>query len=188
MASDVKIGSGIPFSKAVRVGNYNLWRSRFRTKSEGVDKGQQMEIACVNVSTLDGTWKVQIPSTFEMYGIVCGLHDDMSSDDILLGANARKSLELIFSNMQYASLIGNGYFHRALMMCATAYAYPSVLEEGDASHAEFVEDFRKMVSDYLVWRKELSTIADKSGMSSDDMLRYDEGAETAQEIISEGAE
>ena len=81
----------IPFNRAVRVGNFKVWRSRVSLGS-GKDK---TSIEAVSVSNLDGSWKVQIPSTSQMFGFIMQqyatvlLIDDDSVDD-----NQRLSIDI----------------------------------------------------------------------------------------------
>ena len=52
-----------PFIKAVRLGNFKLWRTKKVYKS-GKDKS---EIETLNISDLDGGWQVKIPATVHTY-------------------------------------------------------------------------------------------------------------------------
>lgn len=163
----------IPFGRAVRVRNWKLWRSRRRTTSGNVE--------ALNVSTLDGAWSVCIPSTMEMYGFLCMAYKDYLSDDTSVKAMGEAVLSLVLSNIMYVSCIGNGYFQRAVEVCATVYAHPSLLDKKDKEHKVLVEDVKRLSKEFLEWRK---TVVDAEVEEpTDDDLRREELAGQAMDIL-----
>lgn len=135
----------IPFGKPVRVGNFKLWRGRFRLGNG--------EIAVLYASSLDGAWMTRIPSTLEMYGWLCLSYGDMESGDTERKAHGEAVITTVLSNMLYASSIGNGFYQRALEMCATVYAHPSLVDRKSKEHKGFVKDVKALTDMFLEWRK-----------------------------------
>lgn len=107
----------IPFGKAARVGNFKLWRSRMGVGS-GRDK-TQAEV--INVSNLDGSWKVQIPSTSEMFGFICSQYATVDFDmrDRMLG--------MIFTNQMNVSLMPSPALHDGFWLLTEMMAFPYLL-------------------------------------------------------------
>ena len=128
----------IPFIKPARVGNYKVWRTK-ATVGKGKDK---YEVEQICVSDLEGVWQVRIPSTNGMFAVVSGLYEDES----LL-----PSLRTIFANMLMVSTIPNGYFHRAVQMCASAYFNPDILRNRK-QRKDLVKEANALVKDFLDWR------------------------------------
>jgi len=137
--------AAIPFGKAVRVGNYKLWRSRYKTGD--------MELGVLHISTLDGAWMTRIPSTLEMYGWLCVAYGDYMSDDVERRFQGEAVLTTTISNMLYSSSIVNGYYHRALELCATVYAHPTLLDKKSKEHKDFMKDVKDLADKFLEWRK-----------------------------------
>lgn len=137
--------SKIPFVKAVKVGNFRLWRVR----KDVVD--------CICVGNADGTWCVRVPSTFEMYAVLNALYDDYLSPYGSVSERGGTVLDTILSNMMYATVVGNGYFHQALMHIATAYANPSFLDSDDEHHDAFFGSFSRLLDDFRAWCEKYRT-------------------------------
>lgn len=57
--------TAIPYGKAVRYGNYKLWRTKYGMGAKGP---QAIDSICV--ANLDETWKVQIPQTSDTYAAI----------------------------------------------------------------------------------------------------------------------
>lgn len=172
------MASSIPFVKPARVGNFKLWRSRYTTmpKSGGVD------VECINVSNVEGTWCVRIPSTYEMFAVLNALYDDFSGEDKQRSERASTALSAILSNMAFSTTIGNGFYHRALGMVATCYACPDVLEE-KGKRKELKKDVDVLVADFLEWVHLLRE--SKQGVVTDDDNKREEVADQAREILKE---
>lgn len=179
----------IPFVKPVRVGNYKLWRSKCRMTVTPTDEDKEKvfkesggkkkavsktyDIEQVNVSTLDGTWQVKVPATWDMFGMIGELYSS--------GEDGR--LAVLFSNMMYASVVANGYFHEALRLVVTAYADPSVLEEGCRGNEELKGNARKLIKAFLEWRRMYDDKMKGLEPTEEDM-KQDDIAEQAMDIIN----
>ena len=162
----------IPFNKAVNVGNFKLWRARFN------------DVEVVNASSLDGAWMVRIPSTIEMYGWLCMSYSDYMSDDVDAKAQGEAVLTTVLSNILYASSIGNGYYQRALELCATVYAHPSLVDRKSKEHKGFMKDVKAIVDMFLEWRKDYDERVKTLEPTEKDM-HQDEIADEALEILNE---
>ena len=99
----------IPFGKAVRVGNYKVWRSRSR------------EMEQVNVSNLDGTWVVKIPQSAAMFGTI--MQAFVTTDENLRD----QFLGMIFTNMQNVCLVNSESLHDAFFFLTEMMSFPYLL-------------------------------------------------------------
>lgn len=135
MAEDKK--NLIPYQKAVRVGNFKLWRSKsviaympsdeerakVREESKGKMKavGKKVDIDVLNISNLDGSWKTQIPSTMTMYATICAgfATTDPEQRDNFLG--------MIFTNIYNISTCSSEALHDAFFFLSEIMAYPLML-------------------------------------------------------------
>lgn len=169
----------IPFGKAVRVGNFKLWRSRYKTGDS--------EIGVLHVSTLDGAWMTRIPSTLEMYGWLCVAYADYNSDDAERKFQGEAVLATTLSNMLYASSIVNGYYHRGLELCATVYAHPTLLDKKSKEHKGFMKDVKGLVDKFLEWRKGYDEFTRQNTPTEKDEHQEDL-AEQALEILLDSDE
>ena len=52
----------IPFRKAVRLGNFKLWRGNYKVNEATIES--------LHISNLDGSWMIRIPSTSTMFGTI----------------------------------------------------------------------------------------------------------------------
>ena len=194
--------SQIPFVKPGRVGNFKIWRSKDQlsvrpdlTQEEakrmvaekGKIRNEKVDVECINVSNLDGTWKVQIPSTFEMFSVLNALYADCNGKDEALQQRAKNVLLTIIGNMMYSSAIGNGYYHRALEMIATCYANPTLLEKKGDSHKDLVKDAKNLVKNFLEWRKAWDE-SRKLQEPTDDDNKKEDFAEQMTEIVEKKEE
>lgn len=190
--------SSIPFVRPARVGNFKIWRSKYQMSAypkldeeeakrvvaeKGKVRKEKIDVECINVSNVEGTWKVQVPSTFEMFGVLSSLYSDYTSANMNVRERAKNVFFTVLGNMMYASCIGNGYYHRALDMVATCYAHPKLLTEDDAQHADLLRDLENLVKDFLAWREKWDAAA--AANNSEEADKRDEIAEQAQEIIGE---
>lgn len=174
-----KIERAIPFGRAVRAGNFKLWRGRYEMKtSEG-----NMQIECIHVSDLDGAWSVRIPETYEMFGILMSLYNDSTDEmNIAMSAQAAGALASLLSNMMFASVVGNGYFHRGIGLIATLYANPQMLSEEE--RPDLVKEVNDLIAKFLEWRKAYDEKVRELEPTEEDDRREDI-AEQAMDILNE---
>lgn len=144
----------IPFVKPVRVGNYKLWRSKIVVGS-GKDK---TDIEVVNVSSLDGTFKVQIPATSDMYGLICQQYADESD-------KSNEFLTMLFANFINICLSANPALHDGLFFLTEMLSFPYLLltekEMVKRMKAVYKEtgigkkDAEKQIADMVEYRKKV---------------------------------
>ena len=158
----------IPFGKAVRVGNFKVWRGR---KVLGVGKGKQ-EIEQINISSLDGDWQIKIPATYEMFAAIRGLYAQ---------GNQEARLSTIFGNMMYESIVANGYFHHAINIVSTIYANPNLLDENDEQHEMLMNNVKSLIKGFVEWRKEYDKRMSANEPTEDEM----KNEQVAEEILDE---
>ena len=179
----------IPFTKPVRIGNFKLWRSRFRMsitpteadrervfKESGGKKkavSRSFDIEQLNVSELDGGWQIKIPATYEMFGMISQMYAD--------GDDAR--IASILGNMMYVSAVGNGFFQRAVNICSMLYANPDTLKEDNPQHKDLVDDVHNLIGRFLDWRK-LYDERMKENEPTEDDDRHEEMAEKAMDVLN----
>lgn len=171
MERKVNQGGKIPFVRPARVGNFKLWRSKM---TDG------LEVA--NISNLDGSWCVRIPSTFEMFGVLSMLYYDIAEGKDADRQRAEGIMSVVLSNMMYCSTIGNGYFQQAMEMIAVCYANPSVLTKKDKAHKDLVKSAKNLIESFLEWRKEYDK---KRRESTEEDDKRDDIAEQALDILKE---
>lgn len=160
----------IPFVKPVTLGSFRLWRS----KLDGME--------CINISTVDSSWSVRIMATFqtyslinESYSIITDEEEDKEKRD-----KHRLFLTTMFDNMFFASVTGNGFYHQALMMVASIYASPDVLEDRKKRKA-ITQDAEKLMKAFLEWRKQYGPqVPDRE---EDEKILREDG--TAEEMMEE---
>lgn len=127
----------IPFGKAARVGNYKLWRSRtkitvapsdeqrarVREESNGTKRAvsQSYDIEVINVSNLEGSWKVCIPQTAMMYGTLTMAYADEEPQ------RRDEFLRMVFANMMNVCLSPNVYLHDGFNLFIEMMQYPYML-------------------------------------------------------------
>lgn len=190
--------SSIPFVKPSRVGNFKLWRSRFQmsvepsfeerkdaSETRGRVRRKKMDIECINVSNLDGTWKVQIPATFEMFSVLDMLYADYYGEPGESKDRAESILACLLGNMMYASTIGNGYYHRALEIVATCYAHPDILREDSESNADLKKNVDALTDAFLQWRKAYDERVAQQEPTEED-LKHDDIADQAGKEVEDG--
>ncbi len=181
----------IPFVKPARVGNFKVWRSKMKLTVEPTDEqrkqvleksggrkkavSRSIDIEQINVSILDGTWHIKIPSTYEMFGMIRDLYGE--------GMTAR--LQTIFGNMMYASCVANGYFQQAVNFCAQIYANPSLLSEDDEGHDELMKNVDALIKGFQEWRKAYDAKVAESEPTEEDM-KEDQVAEDMIDKLSNG--
>mgnify|MGYP007056194636 FL=1 len=158
----------IPYGKPAQLGNYKIWRGKYPVgKGRGKDYIDQ-----INVSNLDGTWQVKVPATMEMCAILSELYADEGKRDILAA---------YLSNMAFVTITGNGYFQRAVELCAIAYANPSLLTKKDKQHKQFIKNVEALTKAFLEWRK----VYDERVKQDEPTERDDNQEETARQMLDE---
>lgn len=197
----------IPFNKAVRAGNFKLWRIRqnidWQPTAEDVKddetkellvagkirlKKRNVSIEAICVSNLDGTWQTRIPQTFSMFGtlsecyrqsVVAEKEEDRSA--------AMSQLATILSDMYYVSCIDNGYYHHGVTMLTAAYARPDLLRGGKEGRA-FEKEAHETVKGFLGWRKEYDELMKRNAPTDEDMEREETAAAMTEQMEDDTAE
>lgn len=124
----------IPFDKAVRVGNFKLWRGNY-TIASGKEK---TSIECVHVSSLDGAWMVRIPSTSEMFGFVMSQY---ATVDETLRENI---FGMVFTNMYNCCLIPSPALHDAFNFLVEMMSFPYNLLPEKEMEKRMKENMKKL--------------------------------------------
>ena len=148
----------IPFVKPARVGNFKLWRSKFKMtvtpteadkervfKESGGKKkavSKSYDIEQINVSDLDGCWQIKIPATYSMFGMI----------NQLFAENEDARIATILGNMMFASAIPNGYFHTAITMVANIFSDPTMLTD-EKEFEKLKKNTDALIKAFLDWRK-----------------------------------
>ena len=187
----------IPFVKPARIGNFKIWRSKIsmdylpelseedRKNAEEKKlrvKRQKVDIEAINISNLDGSWMVRIPSTFQMFTMLTVAYQWYMSDDEEQKKRGDDFLTTALTNMQFASSIENGYFHQALLMVATAYARPDVLRDRKRRKA-FFDEGGKLIDRFLKWRDEFDAMT--ADQDEEKILHDDETADKVSEQLAD---
>lgn len=123
----------IPFGKAVRLGNFKLWRSKF-VIGTGAEK---TEISCVCVSNLDGSWMTRIPSTSNMYGVIVGSYNTADAD------MREKFLGMIIGNIYNVSLTPSEVLHDAFFFLQEMLRFPYLLLSEKEMKKRMEENLKK---------------------------------------------
>ena len=107
----------IPFGKAVRVGNFKLWRGNYNIAS-GKERSY---LECVYISNLDGSWMVRIPSTSSMFGFICSQYAtvDESLRENILG--------MVFTNVFNCATISSPALHDGFFFLTEMLTFPYLL-------------------------------------------------------------
>ena len=161
----------IPFGRPARVGNFKIWRSR---KMFGRGKNK-IPVEQINVSTLDEEWQIKIPATFEIFAMIRDLFADNTEQ-------RTAQLSTILGNMLYASCIPNGYYQRAINLCATIYANPNLLNDDDERHEDMMNNVRALVAGFLEWRKQYDKHVAENEPTEEE-IKNDEVAEEMLEQV-----
>ncbi len=127
----------IPYNKAVRVGNYKVWRSKGKLTATPTDEerkkirmesgGKRRAVAktfdmeYVNVSNLDGSWSVKIPATSMMYATICeGYAIEKENERV-------RYLTIIFANFINVTTNTNQALHDGLYFLTEMLSYPYLM-------------------------------------------------------------
>lgn len=205
--------SAIPYAKPVRVGNYRLWRGKVSVSlpsEEGDVASQRYSVEVLNVSNLDGSWKVQVPQTSMMYGTIVQAYNttDLELRDNFLG--------MLFTNMSNVCLISSEALHDAFFFLTEMMSFPYLLlpekemrrrmsdrmkelgiekKRRDAHISEMVEYRRGLYE--LVEKKKARFLAEyerqqrESTKNEEELLKameQDEIAEQAMDVMSNDSE
>lgn len=107
----------IPFGKAVRVGNFKLWRGNY-TIASGKEK---TSIECVHVSSLDGAWMVRIPSTSQMFAMIASQYATVDEE------LRERFLGMVFTNMRNICLTPSEALHDVMFFLTEMMTFPYLL-------------------------------------------------------------
>lgn len=194
----------IPVSKAVRVGNFKLWRGNYTLKS-GKEK---QDIDCVHVSSLDGSWMVRIPSTMGLYSTICNGY--ATTDDTL----RENFIGMIATNCYNVTTMGSESLHDAFFFLTEMMSFPYLLlsekemkERMEKSMKELgfdkgrrkahigeMTEYRRRLYELIEQKKNLfiesyerqqSLQREYERVSEEEDLKRDEIADEAMKIISE---
>ena len=160
----------IPFVKPARVGNYKIWRTK-TTLGKGKDK---YDVEQICVSDLEGLWQVRIPATHEIFAVISELYADETKTD---------ALKAFMSNWFYVTSVANGYFQRAVQMCAGVFFNPDLLRK-KKERKDLDKEVGKLVKDFLAWR-EVAEAQMKSDAPTEQEQRNDEVLEEMLEAIGD---
>jgi len=124
----------IPFGKAVRVGNFKLWRGNY-VMAGGKDR---TSIECVHVSNVDGSWMVRIPSTSTMFGFICQQYAivDTNIRDNMLG--------MVFTNIYNCSNLPSPALHDSFWFLQEMMAFPYLLLPEKEMGKRMKENMKKL--------------------------------------------
>lgn len=126
----------IPFGKAMRIGNYKVWRSKSsisytpteeerqktRSESNGTRKAvtAKFNIDVINISNLDGSWSTKIPSTMGMYSIILQAFEQKENDRDMF-------LTMLFGNFLSICTVSNVFIHDAFSFLMNIMQFPYIL-------------------------------------------------------------
>lgn len=140
----------IPFGKAVRVGNFKLWRGNY-VIGEGK---QKTTVECLYISSLDGAWMVRVNATSMLFGNICNYFKtgDLSYLE-----------DFILPNMEMLMTNDNRILHEVYRMLYIASKNP-LLFMSDKEHEEWLKrkfpdwDKRKRKEQISKWSKDKESI------------------------------
>lgn len=159
-----------PEKNDIRVGNFKVLLHRVGG------------VPVAEVSNLEETWMVRIPSHFQMYGILNRLLLETDDDDADMRANAEEWLKMFFMNWQNVTGIPNGHYHQAIVMLTGAYANPDLLKSSFFGIGKkFFADVKKLRLAFLKWAKERSVLNKESDAVVD--MKQEIVADEVKEII-----
>lgn len=211
----------IPFVKPARVGNFKLWRSKtslsyaptdedrakVREESGGKKKAvtRKVDIEVINISSLDGSWKVQIPQTSTLFSVIANGYattDENIREQFLAGE--------VFANLEAINTCGSVVLHHSFRLLFDALSYPMLFmtekeltswvkknfEAGDKNQMkqhlenllkerkEFYEMVEKERKEYLsTWEEQRKRMKNEEENALK-RLEQDEIAEEAMKILS----
>lgn len=202
MISEGKLPT-IPYGKAVRVGNYKLWRGKYVLSGK-----EKASIDCIYVSSLDGTWMTRIPATSGMFTTICNGYATTEDDNL-----RAEFLGMIFCDMydicNRSSEALHDAFHFLLEMTQFPYLLLSEKEmsrrmkstmqaagigkEQQKEHIAKMVEYRRGLYELIerkkdafleTYERQLAEAREKESESLD-ALRHDEIAEQAVDILNE---
>lgn len=124
----------IPFGKAVRVGNFKLWRGNY-VMAGGKDR---TSIECVHVSNVDGSWMVRIPSTSQMYSTI--MNGYATVEETL----RENFLGMLFTNMYNVCAIPSEALHDAFYFLTEMMTFPYLLLPEKEMEKRMKENMKKL--------------------------------------------
>lgn len=138
-----------------------------------VRKGQIGTVRALEVSSLDGAWRVRFQPGSQMELILKALLD---GDD-------QEYLQMVTVNLFHIGMIPNGYFHQALTLLIGAYYDPSLLDGGvfNRKSRQFRKDAKAIRDKFLAWYEDSKRVlADR-----EDDGKYDETRLRAEQLLGE---
>ena len=173
----------------------------------GKVKAERFDLECVNVSNLDCTWKVQIPSTSSVYLMICDAYN--TTDDEI----REKFLGMIFANYYNLCTTNSEALHDAFFFLHEMMTFPYLLlsekemKSRMKSNLKFfgmdkskIGDYISKVLDYrkqlyeLIEQKKERLIADyerqmaehmRADSEEEEQAENDVMAETAMQVLDE---
>lgn len=140
----------IPMVKAVRIGNYKLWRTKFPV-GKGRDKA---DIDCINVSNLDGSWSVRIPSTMLMYGTVCNGYATADEE------RRNNFLGMLFTNMYNICTNASEGLHDGFFFLTEMMTFPYLLLPEKEMKRRMEKGFEHAGMDKKAWKAHIAKLLD----------------------------
>lgn len=157
-----EIAHPITFGKGVRAGNFRLYKFM-------ASVGAKEKLACIVVSSLSQTWKVQIPSTMPMYEMIEMLYNDYASGN-------KRGLDVLLSNFMNCSLTARADYQYLVSCIAMLFLNPNGTVTKDGTEYSFADavcnDIKWMVEElqvrYREDRKEDNTEEAKQQLKADE--------------------
>ena len=193
----------IPFVKAVRVGNFKLWRSKYPSKPSK----DTSSVECMNVSNLEGSWHIRIPATHSMFSVIANGYATVDNE------MRENFLGMVLTNIYNVSTIGSTALHDAFFFLTEMMTVPYLLlpekemkKRLDKSYrdAGFDKDKRKKcVGDMMSYRRQLYELIERkksefideyerqlaerrdNAANEEEMMKRDSIAEEAMKIALE---
>lgn len=147
----------IPFVKAVRVGNFKLWRGKYVMG--------QVKIDCLHVSNLDGSWMMRIPATMSLYGVIC---NGYATEDEKL---REQFLGMIFKNLYTIGTSASESLHDAFSILSEMFIFPYLflsekemvkkMKEGYKNYGFDKKKVEEQINNMVEYRKELYKLIEK---------------------------
>lgn len=174
---EAKEKTTIPFVKAVRVGNYKVWRGKYVLG--------QVKIDCLHISNLDGSWMMRIPATMSLYGVIC---DGYATEDEKL---REQFLGMIFKNIYTIGTSASEALHDAFSILSEMFIFPYLflsekemvkrMKDGVKKYGFDKKDIEGQIKEMVQYRKDLYELIEKKRDEViDDFERHLEIAHAAE--------
>ena len=133
----------IGFGKGVRVGNFRLYKLN-------ASVGSKEHVPALVVASLSQAWKVQIPSTLNMYGFIEMLYRTYVDGN-------EQPINIVLSNLMNATTMPDARYHRLINDLASIWADPNMTIEKDGAKVSVPDAIANDVR--WVWEEVLSDYA-----------------------------